>query len=641
MLLVRHNDPGIQGNTLARFVFRLINFPLICSMRDFFYYLVYFFLLLSCVHGVAQDFHLDGKGYDMHTELQWDSYPGADRYRIWRKAEQEPDFKVLTTTIKNGRIDWTGRTTDNPFTHSYYLEALNVPGAIIGISDTITTTVSSFSDDQFLDMTQEYTFRYFYDYAHPVSGMARERFGSDDIVTTGGSGFGIMAIITGVYRGYITRTEGMNRLLKIAGFLQFAEKFHGAFPHWMNGQTGQAIPFSTFDDGGDLVETAFLMQGLLCAREYFNQDTPGEIALRAAITGLWEDVEWDWYSRNDSGVLYWHWSPNFSWQMNFPIVGYNEALIVYLLAIASPTHPVDAEYYHEGWAGGNYTSGFTWYGTKLFVGPPLGGPLFFAHYSYMGFDPRYIKDAYANYFEQNRNHTIINRSWCVDNPFNYEGYSESCWGLTASDDPWGYSAHAPGGPSDNGTITPAAAIPSMPYTPAESIQALKHFYHAYGEQLWGEYGFYDAFNLEENWFADSYIAIDQGPIINMIENYRSGILWESFMANPEIEPALDAIGFVDDLVDTKDLFQEELTIHVYPTISDGELYVQFPGNREWDAFHFRITDVMGRSQEFRQFDIDDEIVRISFSQKADHPGWYWLSVFDDHRLLMTLPFWNK
>ena len=580
------------------------------------------------------------KGYDMHTHLQWDAYTGADRYQVWRKSPLDADYTLYATTSKTDRIDWTGRDADEAYTYTYYLQALNVPGTVIATSDTLEATVAPFSDDQFLDMVQEYTFRYFYDYGHPTSGMARERFGSGDIVATGGTGFGIMALIVGIHRGYITREEGVDRLLKITSFLQFADRFHGVFPHWMNGKTGDVIPFSTFDNGGDLVETAFLMEGLLCARQYFDQNNAKENTLRDVIQGLWEDVEWDWYSRNDSGVLYWHWSPNFGWQMNFQIRGYNEALIVYLLAIASPTHPVDASYYHEGWAGGNYSNGFSWYGTKLFVGPPLGGPLFFAHYSFMGFDPREKKDAYANYFDQNRNHSLINQSWCIDNPFNYEGYSEECWGLTASDDPWGYSAHAPGSSADNGTITPAAAIPSMPYTPNESLGALKHFYREHGEQLWGDYGFYDAFNLKQDWFADSYIAIDQGPIINMIENYRSGLLWQYFMTAPEISPALEAIGFIEDPVATAEVDQRQDGWNVYPTCNDGEMYFELAPGYEVDQMQLVLTDIGGRMIPFTASAVNDMILRIRIVPESAH-GLFWISLRHQHQPVAAIPVWVR
>ena len=584
---------------------------------------------------------LSGKGYDKHAETNWNSVPTADRYELWRKSETDLQFELIATTRKLRWNDWTGRDDQAEHSYQYYTRALTVPGAILATSDTIEAIVAPATDEQFLDMTQEYTFRYFYEYAHPTSGMARERLGSEDIVTTGGSGFGIMALIVGVQRGFITRQQAVDRLLKIVSFLQFADRFHGVFPHWMNGKTGNVIPFSTFDNGGDLVETAFLMEGLLSARQYFNQDIEKENVLREVITGLWEDVEWDFYSRNNSGVLYWHWSPDFAWKMNFPLRGYNEALIVYILAIASPTHPVDPSYWTSGWAGAGYVNGNTWYGYKLYVGPNLGGPLFFAHYSFMGFDPRNIRDQYANYFVQNHNHTMINRSWCITNPFHFEGYGENCWGLTASDDPGGYLAHAPGGPTDNGTITPAAAIPSMPYTPTESIAALKHFYREHGALLWGEYGFYDAFNLKEDWFADSYIAIDQGPIINMIENYRSGLLWASFMANPEISPALTAIGFEQDPVSTLDQKPSSPALSVYPTISHGTVYVRLNDIPETADYKVTITDANGCLLPHKDNLLSDHLLQVNLNGNGSMYGWAWVSLSYHGSLIGTSAVWMQ
>lgn len=602
-----------------------------------------YFLLLLLISGwtitLGQAFTLTGTGYDMHTELNWTVYPGADHYELWRKAEGETEFSRLTSTRKLRWIDWTGRPDQAGHTYTYFIQAFTLTGDPLEASDILSLTVSPMQDEGFLDMVQSSTLRYFYEYGHPTSGMARERLGSDDVVTTGGTGFGIMALVTGVHRGFISREDAVDRLLKIVSFLQFADRFHGVFPHWMNGKTGDVIPFSTFDNGGDLVETAFLMEGLLCARQYFADNNPEENALRDIITSLWEDVEWDFYSRNNSGVLYWHWSPNYAWQMNFPIRGYNEALIVYLLAIASPTHPVPASYWTSGWAGAGYVNGNTWYGYKLYVGPNLGGPLFFAHYSFMGFDPRGIKDQYANYYVQNHNHTMINRSWCINNPLHHSGYGENCWGLTASDDPFGYLAHAPGAATDNGTITPAAAIPSMPYTPQESLEALKHFYREHGANLWGEYGFYDAFNLKQNWFADSYLAIDQGPIINMIENYRSGLLWDAFMKNPEIAPALEAIGFVADPVAVhNDPVQANLFI-VYPTISDGQVYIQLSNTLEVSDIRIVITDPTGKQIHPTLKTAEGSLIHLDLCNREARYGWMWIFLYQDHTVLGTQAVW--
>ncbi len=589
----------------------------------------------------AQPLVLSVKGYDMHIELNWNSILTADRYEVWRKAPGTNDYIAIKETRQLRLNDWTGRDQEESEPYSYYLNALSVPGNVLWTSDTLQAIVSEMSDDRYLDMVQEYTFRYFWEYAHPVSGMSRERLGSNDIVTTGGTGFGVMSIVAGVHRGFITREQGVNRLLQLVSFLQFADRFHGVFPHWMNGRTGEVYLFSTFDNGGDLVETAFLMEGLLTARGYFNLDNEKENVLREVITSLWEDIEWDFYSRNNSGVLYWHWSPEFEWKMNFPIRGYNEALIVYLLAIASPTHPVDATYWHSGWAGEGYVNGNKWYGIKLFVGPHQGGPLFFAHYSYMGFDPRNIKDEYANYFDQNRNHTLINRAYCIANPLHHKGYNENCWGLTASDDPWGYFAHAPGGTTDNGTITPAAALPSMPYTPDESIAVMRHLYQVYGEYLWGQYGFFDAFNPDENWFANSYLAIDQGPIINMIENYRSGILWSSFMSNPEITPALTAIGFVEDAVSVDEHQPINFDWTVYPAMSDGRIGIQVKDDRQNVHWTIKVVDALGRNLPFHQNKSMSGDSKYLFVIDIAYSGWVWVVLNDNNQLNDAKPVWIK
>ena len=397
------------------------------------------------------------------------------------------------------------------------------------------------SDEDLLTLVQKQTFKYFWDYGHPVSGLARERLGSDETVTTGGSGFGIMTLPLAVERGFVTHEQAADRLRTIVDFLlNKADRFHGAFSHWLNGTSGKVIPFSSKDNGGDLVETAFMVQGLLAAAGYF--DRPEEADIRSGIDEVWRTVEWDWYTRGGQDVLYWHWSPSLDWAMNMQINGWNEGLIAYVLAASSPTHPIPDSAYHKGWArDGGIKNGKTFYGIKLPLGSDLGGPMFFAHYSFMGLDPRGLKDTYADYWEQNVAHARINHAYCAANPGKHAGYSADCWGLTASDIPKGYTASSP--TNDKGVIAPTAAIASMPYTPEESLAALREFYYVYGNRLWGDYGFYDAFSLEAAWFATSYIAIDQGPIAVMIENYRSGLLWDCFMKHPDVAAGLKKLGF--------------------------------------------------------------------------------------------------
>jgi hypothetical protein len=398
------------------------------------------------------------------------------------------------------------------------------------------------SDDELLTLVQKQTFKYFWDFAHPTSGLARERNTSGNTVTSGGSGFGIMAMITGIKRNFISRTDGLARIQKMVTFLKTADRFHGAYPHWLDGNTGKVIPFSTKDNGGDLVETSYLMAGLITAREYFNGADANETALRNDINTIYNGVEWSWYRKDNGSILYWHWSPNYSWDLNLPVKGWNECLITYVMAAASPTYSIPKSVYDTGWAqNGAMKNGNTYYGVQLPLGPASGGPLFFSHYSFMGINPIGLTDTYANYETQTRAHTLINYNYCIANPLGYYGYSENCWGLTASDILNGYTASSPA--NDVGTIAPTAAISSIAYTPKESIQALKYFYYKLGNKTWGEYGFYDAFSLKDSWFASSTLAIDQGPIIVMIENYRSKLIWNLFMSAPEVKSGMKTLGF--------------------------------------------------------------------------------------------------
>ena len=399
------------------------------------------------------------------------------------------------------------------------------------------------SDDALLDLVQQQTFKYFWDFGHPASGMARERNTSGETVTTGGTGFGIMAIPVAVQRNFITRDEGLARVQKIVSFLKSnAQHFHGAFSHWMNGSTGAVVPFASNDDGADLVETSYLVMGLLTARQYFNGAGASETNLRNDINELWNAVEWDWFRQNEKNVLYWNWSPNSGWAVNVPIQGWNECLITYVLAASSATHAIPKAVYDSGFArNGAMKNGNTYYGYTLPLGEPNGGPLFFEHYSFLGIDPTGLSDTYANYQTQTLDHTKINYEYCKANPKRYFGYSDSCWGLTASDIENGYTASSP--TNDVSVIAPTAAISSLYYTPVESMKALKFFYYVLGDKLWGDYGFRDAFSLQDLWFADSYLAIDEGPIIGMIENYRTGLLWNLFTSCPEIKSGMKELGF--------------------------------------------------------------------------------------------------
>ncbi len=405
------------------------------------------------------------------------------------------------------------------------------------------------TNDQLLDKVQQQTLKYFWDFAHPTSGMIREgNKHAPDIVTSGGTGFGVMALIVGMERGFINKAQGLARIQTIITFLKDkAQRFHGAFPHWMNGASGAVIPFSANDNGADLVETSLLMMGLLTARQYFTGADVAEANLRVDINSLWNAVEWDWFRQNNQNVLYWHWSPSAAWTMNLKVQGWNECLITYVLAASSTAHTITKDVYDNGWArAGAFKNGNTYYNYPLPLGENMGGPLFLAHYSFMGINPNGLSDAYANYQTQTKNHTLINYEYCKANPKGYYGYSDSVWGLTASNIKDGYTASSP--TNDQGFIAPTAAISSLPYTPNESMAALHFFYYVLGDKLFKEYGFVDAFSLDvvKNngaWFADTHLAIDQGPIVVMIENYRSGLLWNLFMSAPEVKAGLKKLGY--------------------------------------------------------------------------------------------------
>lgn len=421
----------------------------------------------------------------------------------------------------------------------------------------VAVAAQTLSDDELFRDVQKRTFQYFWDGAEPTSGLARERFHVDgiypdddkNVVTSGGGGFGVMAILVGIERGFITRQQGLERFEKIVQFLETADRFHGAWPHWWQGETGKVKAFSPKDDGGDLVETAFMAQGLLCVRQYFKDGSEREQRLAQRIDRLWRAIDFNFYTGGPKkNALYWHWSPQHGWAMNFPIHGYNECLILYVLAASSPTHPISADVYHEGWAeGGKIRQPRQALGHSLQLhhqGDAVnGGPLFWAHYSYLGLDPRGLKDRYADYELETRNQALINYQWCVNNPHDFKGYGPNSWGLTSSYSVKGYGGHAPDLQKDVGVIAPTAALSSFPYVPEQARAAMRHWYEQLGDRLYGPYGFYDAFSESEDWFLPRYLAIDQGPIVVMMENHRSQMLWKLLMSCPEIQAGLKKLDF--------------------------------------------------------------------------------------------------
>lgn len=414
-----------------------------------------------------------------------------------------------------------------------------------------------YTDDELMTKAQQDAFKYFWNFAEPNSKLARERyhpsetFVDPNLVATGASGFGLMTIIVGIERGFVAKEEAVTRLHTAMDFLENADRFHGAWSHWINGTNGKTVPFGNNDDGGDIVETAFLCQGLIVVREYFKNGNEQEQALAQKADQLWKGVDWNWYTKGEN-AMYWHWSPTIGFQMNMKLEGYNECLIAYVMGAASPTHAIPSESFNQTWSrNGAIVSANNYYDIPVIVkhnGAQSVGPMFWAHYSYLGLDPRGLKDQYVDYWTLNQNHTKIMYQYCVANPGNYNGYGENCWGLTASysrdnNGNIGYTDHKPG--NDKGVITPTAALSSFPYTPIESMKALRFLYEdaTWSEKLIGPAGPYDAFSPHHNWVARRYLGIDQGTIAPMIENHRTGLLWNLFMQAPEVKTGLTNLGF--------------------------------------------------------------------------------------------------
>ena len=504
------------------------------------------------------------KGYEKHIDLSWEKITDTlVRYvQIYRKGTNETDFKYigLQNTVIPGYSDYVGNSKD---TYFYKISFVNQDYKNTLFSNSLSAQTRKMTDDELLDIVQESHLRYYWEGAEPNSGLALENIpGRTTMIATGASGFGMMAIITGVHRGFISREDAIERFLKSTRYLLKADRFHGVFPHFLDGITGKVIPFfGQKDNGADLVETSFLMQGLLTARAFFDQNNLKEQEIRNNITKLWEDVEWDWFRQESSSdFLTWHWSPDQSWVIDHQLIGWNETMITYCLAIASPTHNVPASMYYSGWAsqskkaqdyrtnwgktndGSMYSNNNFYYGIELPVAVSNGGPLFFTHYSYFGLNPHKVTDAYVNYFDNNQRIAKISQKYSIDNPKKHQGYNQDYWGLTASDGPNRYSADEPNPNNDHGKMTPTGALSSFPYTPEASMKALKNYYINYGKELYGYYGFYDAISLDEHWRSPIFMGLNQAPIVIMIENYRSSLIWDLFMSNKDIQIGLEKLN---------------------------------------------------------------------------------------------------
>jgi hypothetical protein len=514
-------------------------------------------------------------GYDSHAELNWD-FPMVDlAYRIYASFDGGADFELRAETTENYYLDFVPEQARN--SEVFYRVVSTFQGNESEPAEAL-AQIRDFSDDELMDMVQRYSFRYFWEGAHQATGMALERSnGNGRTAASGATGMGLMALIVAHEREYKPQEEIKDRVLKILEFLENCDRHHGAWSHWYNADTYQTQPFTSDDDGGDIVETSFVAQGLIALKNYFTGTDAKSVQIRETADALWKEIDWDWYRNGGQNVLYWHWSPNFNFQKNMKVTGWNECLVTYVMAASSPTHGISKVVYDQGWAGnGAMVNPRTFYGHQISLSPDWGGPLFWIHYSHLGINPNGLEDQYANYWQEHVNTAKIHHAYAMENPKGHANYNEKNWGLTASDDPYGYTAHRPMS-NDNGTISPTAALASMPYTPEESMKALNYFYRERGQDLFGKFGPYDAFNDNLGWVQEAYIGIDQGPIVVMIENHRTGLLWNTVMQDADVQAGLEKLGFKYEVSTSAKKPEIEAQWKIYPNPAKDRVYVSLPG----------------------------------------------------------------
>lgn len=520
--------------------------------------------------------NVTGSGYDSHAELAWNTPLKDLSYRIYGSFDGGVTYDIRGETTDSVYLDFVPPAGKNSVVHYRVVTVAQNRESII--SET-TATLRDFTDEELLDMVQRYTFRYFWDGAHQASGMALERSdGGSSTAASGATGMGLMAMIAAHEREYKPREEVKDRIIRILNFLETCDRYQGAWSHWYNANTKKTVPFTPDDDGGDLVETSFVAQALIALRNYFSGQDDKSTQIRTKADQLWKEINWNWYRQYGQNVLYWHWSPNYLFSKNMKITGWNEGLVTYIMAAASPTHGIPKEVYTKGWArNGAMVLKRSFYGYEINLSPDYGGPLFWIHYSHLGINPNGLTDQYASYWQEHVNTVRIHVAYAVSNPLQFENYSNKCWGLTASDDPFGYTAHQPVS-NDNGTISPTAALASMPYAPEDALRALKYFYRERGKDLFGRFGPYDAFNDELGWVKRAYIGIDQGPIVVMIENYRTGLLWNSVMVDGDVRTGLSKLGFQTTDIAPVPFSPEDLKL--YPNPASDETTIDLSGYEE-------------------------------------------------------------
>jgi len=392
-----------------------------------------------------------------------------------------------------------------------------------------------------MDEQEQKVVNLFFQGAEPNSGMAYNDPSRKSVMATGATGFGIMTLIAGVERGWISREDAANHIVKIVRFLKKAERYEGAWAHWYNVK-GEIVPFGNQNDAGEIIETTFMMGGLLTACEYFNGSSEAEKEIRTTTNEFWNTINWSHFVKD--GKFYWIWHRD-TGKYELPISGWNETLLAYILAMAAPAgHDVPVSVYKSCWQGSKnfYHAGREYYGYPLPLGGNYGEALFLAHYSMFGMDPRKMEDSYCFYWQQNQNHTMINRHYCINEAPEEYAYDANNWGLTACAGCGSHPDYVARQPqNDDGVISPAAALGSFPYTPFYSTQVMLNLKSKY-PAINGKYGFYASYCPAEKATAKNYLSMEQAPIAIMMENYRSGLLWSLLMKNEHVQRGLQLAG---------------------------------------------------------------------------------------------------
>ena len=492
---------------------------------------------------------------DKSVILHWDRNTEANLsgYKVYRSSSSGGPFVAqnsslltvqgfcdLSVGVVNGKTNWyrvtAWTTTSQESLPSTTLSAVPNPFA---------------SDDAFLDYVQQANFDYFWYAANPANGLVPDRSATGSACSIAAVGFGLTAIGIGIDHGWISRTQGVARVLTTLNtFLQGPQGantsgtigYKGWFYHWLDMNTALRASGSELSS----IDTTLLLSGILYSKQYFNGANSDETSIRTMSDAIFNRVDWNWMAQGtDAVAMGWQPTSGFTGYGNW--VGYDEGMILYLLGLGIATNPLPA----SAWS--YWTSGYTWYtyyGESFVLFPPLFGH----EYSHCWIDFRHIADAYMNsqsstYFENSRRAALAQRAYCIANPANpplgWVGYSGNVWGLTACDGPTGYNAHgAPPALNDDGTIAPTAPGGAMAFTPEYSLPTLQYFYSQFRLHIWTAYGFHDAFNLSAQWYDTDELGIDQGPIVIMIENYRTQRPWRLFMQNEEVQRGLQRAGFV-------------------------------------------------------------------------------------------------